>query len=59
MAFEHVDWSKRDEYITEKHGTTPEQADEALADPMRVVIDPDPASKSGASVRIIGWVTNR
>ncbi|MEZ0342994.1 transposase [Mycobacterium sp. pV006] len=26
-----------------------------LADPYRVVIDPDPASKSGRSVRIIGY----
>ncbi|WP_433578734.1 transposase [Nocardia brasiliensis] len=54
MTFEDVDWSKRGEYIA-KHGTTPEQAGEALSDPARLVIDPDPASKSGESVRIIGW----
>ena len=31
------------------------QADEALNDPERVVIDPDYNSKSGLSVRIIGY----
>ena len=31
------------------------QADEALNDPERVVIDPDYNSKSGLSVRIIGF----
>lgn len=30
-------------------------ANEALDDPNRVVIHPDPASKSGKSTRIIGW----
>ncbi|QQG99541.1 transposase [Mycobacteroides chelonae] len=51
-----VDWSKRGEYIA-KHGTTPAQADEALGDPECVVLDPDPASKSGASRRVIGYST--
>ena len=30
-------------------------ANEALDDPDRVVITPDPASKSGRAVRTIGW----
>lgn len=55
MVFTSVDWSHRGEYITAKHGVTPVEAAEALNDPMRLVIDPDPASTSGRSVRIIGW----
>ncbi|MFA5712277.1 transposase [Mycolicibacterium sp.] len=49
-----VDWSKRGDYIVRKHGVTPEQADEALADRAALVQDPDPASRSGVSVRTIG-----
>jgi uncharacterized DUF497 family protein len=41
--------------MIEKHGVTPEEADEALGDPQRVVIDPDYNSTSGRSVRIIGF----
>jgi len=33
----------------------PEEADEALLDPERIVIDPDYNSTSGRSVRIIGF----
>lgn len=33
----------------------PEWADEALADPDRLVFDPDYASRSGRSVRTIGF----
>lgn len=49
-----VDWSKRSEYITLKHGVTPAQADEALADDNAVVFTPDYNSASGESVRTIG-----
>lgn len=52
--FETADWTHRGEYIA-KHGTNPDVANEALADPNRVVINPDPASKSGRSVRVIGF----
>ncbi len=38
-----------------RHGIHPDWADEALSDPDAVVLDPDPASKSGQSVRTIGW----
>lgn len=38
-----------------RHGIHPEWADEALSDPDAVVLDPDPSSKSGQSVRTIGW----
>ena len=34
-----------------------EWADEALADPDALRIDPDPASRSGRSVRTIGYST--
>lgn len=54
-----VDWSHRAEYIWVKHGVTADQADEALADPDRVVIDPDYNSRSGASVRTIGYAPSR
>ena len=37
------------------HGVTPSAADEALADPERIVIRPDYNSTSGRSVRIIGF----
>ena len=49
-----VDWSHRREHVAEK-GLTVEQANEALADPERLVIDPDPKSVTGDSVRIIGY----
>jgi uncharacterized DUF497 family protein len=54
-VFGHADWSHRGDYIIEKHGVTPEEANEALDDPERVVIDPDYNSTSGRSVRIIGF----
>jgi hypothetical protein len=54
VVFEEVDWSKRGRYMRERHGVDPLWADQALADPNRVVLDPDPASKSGQGIRIIG-----
>jgi uncharacterized DUF497 family protein len=53
-VYEKVDWSHRCEHVEEK-GLTTEQANEALDDPERVVIDPDPRSRSGESIRIIGY----
>lgn len=55
MVFGYADWSHRGDYIVEKHGVTPREADEALDDPERVVIGPDYNSTSGRSVRIIGF----
>jgi hypothetical protein len=54
-----ADWSERSEYIWTKHQTTVDQANEALADPDRIVLDPDPASRSGVSVRTIGYSVTR
>ena len=51
---EGIHWRLRGGYIA-KHGLTPEVADEDFADPNRLVIDPDPASISGRTIRIIGW----
>lgn len=48
-----ADWSQRGEYIA-KHGVTPAQADEALADDDAVVFNPDYAAITGAGVRTIG-----
>ena len=53
-VWEDLDWSKRGEYIA-KHGVTPEEANDALTDENRVVLDPDYASVSGLSVRVIGY----
>ncbi len=50
-----VDWSYRADYIRERHGIEVEWTDEALEDPDAVRIDPDPASRSGRSVRTIGY----
>jgi len=57
LVGEGADWRHRGEYIA-KHGLTPAAADEALDDPNRLVIDPDPASRSGRTVRVIGWSTS-
>jgi uncharacterized DUF497 family protein len=54
-----VDWTERGDYVVAKHQVTPAQADEALDDPDRLVLDPDPASRSGASVRTIGYCASR
>jgi len=53
-VFDTADWSHRGDYIA-KHGVNPVEADEAIADPDRVVLNPDPASKSGRGVRVIGY----
>ena len=53
--FRNVDWSERSAHMFAKHALRTAQADEALEDPNRVVINPDYASKSGQAVRIIGY----
>lgn len=54
-----VDWNERSEYIWAKHQVTVEQANEALADPARLMLTPDPASRSGVSSRTIGYSPDR
>lgn len=53
--FGHADGSHRGDYIVAKHDVTPDEADEALVDPERIVIAPDYNSTSGRSIRIIGF----
>ena len=50
-----VDWSKRAEYVRSRHGIDPRWADEAVDDAHAVWLDPDPASRSGRSVRVVGY----
>lgn len=49
-----ADWSHRGAYMEKKHGVTASDASEALHDPWRVVLEPDPSSKSGRGIRVIG-----
>ncbi|WNG80177.1 transposase [Mycobacterium sp. ITM-2016-00316] len=49
-----INWSKRGWYIA-KHYVSVAQANEALADPERVVFIPDYNSTSGESNRTIGY----
>lgn len=37
---------------------TPELANEALADPERLTLDPDPSSESGRTLRVIGYAAS-
>lgn len=57
IRFEVVtaDWRERGDYMLARHGIHPAWADEALNDPDRLVITPDPASRSGRGTRTIGW----
>lgn len=54
MIDDSLDWRYRGDYIA-KHGLTRALADESWDDPDRLVIDPDPASESGRTIRVIGW----
>lgn len=50
-----MDWSKRADYIRERHAIEPPWADEAVSDAHAVWVVPDPASKSGRAIRVIGY----
>jgi hypothetical protein len=50
-----VDWSKRAGYIRDRHQVESAWADEAVVDPAACWLNPDPASTSGLSVRVIGF----
>ena len=50
-----VDWSKRADYVRARHAVEPAWADEAVADEHAVWLTPDPASRSGHAVRVIGY----
>jgi hypothetical protein len=53
-AYGSVDWTYRRQHVEDK-GLTLEQLGQALDDPERLVIAPDPRSVTGESVRIIGY----
>lgn len=55
MVLQRVDWSKRADYIRARHDVAPAWAAEAVNDPTAFWLDPDPASTSGLSVRVIGY----
>ena len=54
-----VDWTHGAAHMWEGHRVTVEEANEALADSSAVVSDPDPKSKSGESIRVIGYSESR
>lgn len=49
-----AEWANRETHLA-RHGVTVEQVEEALSDAYRMVLDPDPTSESGASVRTVGY----
>lgn len=53
--FEDLDRTYGAEHMLSKHHVTVEEANQALRDPERIVIEPDYASTSGQSARIIGY----
>lgn len=54
-SVEHIDWSHRADYIRTRHHVEPSWATEAVNDPASYWRDPDPASTSGLSIRVIGY----
>jgi hypothetical protein len=55
LLVSEANWWQRGGYIVARHGVNSRCADEALDDPDALVYDPDPASKSGRSIRTIGY----
>ena len=53
-----MDRSKRADYVRSRHGVDPACADEAVNGDHAVWLTPDPASRSGRSVRVIGYSTS-
>ena len=50
-----IDWTMRGDYVRSRHGVDPDCADEAVEDDHAVWLRPDPASRTGHSVRVIGY----
>lgn len=50
-----VDWSKRANYVRTHHAVDPAWASEAVRDEHAVWLTPDPATRSGHAVRVIGY----
>ncbi len=54
---EEVDWAHRATYIRDHHSIDPDHASEAVNDPAAAWFEPDPASRSGRTARVIGYST--
>lgn len=52
---EQVNWQHRAGHMLARHGITVAEATEALADASHVILAPDYNSRSGDSVRVIGY----
>jgi len=56
VVFEQADWSERAAHMWERHRVLPQEADEALADPDRVVMSVIVHDATGYGVN--GWPSN-
>lgn len=54
-----VDWEHGAAHMWTSHKVTVAEANEAVADIDAVWFDPDPTSKSGRSIRVIGYSHSR
>jgi hypothetical protein len=54
-----VDWTYGADHMWDTHKVTVVEANEALTDIDAVWFDPDPKSKSGRSIRVIGYSHSR
>lgn len=52
---EDIDWSFAEEHMWSRHRVLVQWAMEAAQDQRRITFDPDPASRSGSSIRFIGY----
>lgn len=50
-----INWELAAEHMWQKHRLLSTWAQEAVLDPAAIYADPDPASKSGHAIRIIGF----
>ncbi|MGH9091142.1 MAG: transposase [Acidimicrobiales bacterium] len=50
-----MDWRKRADYVRSRHDVAPAWADEVVNENHAVWLTPDPASRSGRAVRVIGY----
>lgn len=56
---EVVDWRHGAEHMWARHQVTVSEANEALADIDAVWFDPDPSSRTGRGVRVVGYSHSR
>lgn len=50
-----IDWTQAADHMWSRHQIPLSWAQEALRDHRNVVLDPDPASNTGTSVRVLGY----